>query len=292
MQGVAALGYLRLGAPDLSEWGRFATNVLGLQVGEMAASELGDGSLYLKQDERSYRIAVDKSDEPSVTLGWEVPNRESLESVAARLDAMGVTCTEANPEQADRRLVTGMLCCADPAGNACEFYYGAKSDHQGFVSPNGSRFVTGDLGLGHVFVTVPDSAAFEAFYVGALGFRVSDHIRQGTTEATFLHCNPRHHSLAYAENPGPTVLRHFMIEVDDVDPVGRSYDRCLRGEASLRRTLGRHTNDQMLSFYCASPSGTTVEYGTGGIRVDDGTWTVQRFDAASRWGHDQVDRSA
>jgi 3,4-dihydroxy-9,10-secoandrosta-1,3,5(10)-triene-9,17-dione 4,5-dioxygenase len=41
----------------------------------------------------------------------------------------------------------------------------------------------------------------------------------------------------------------------------------------------------MFSYYAASPSGIAVEYGTDGIRVDDETWTVQNFDAASYWGH-------
>ena len=44
-------------------------------------------------------------------------------------------------------------------------------------------------------------------------------------------------------------------------------------------TLGRHTNDLMTSFYVRTPSGFEIEYGTGGLVVDDDTWQV---DAARR----------
>ena len=39
-------------------------------------------------------------------------------------------------------------------------------------------------------------------------------------------------------------------------------------------TLGRHTNDLMTSFYVRTPSGFEIEYGTGGLVVDDDTWEV------------------
>ena len=50
-------------------------------------------------------------------------------------------------------------------------------------------------------------------------------------------------------------------------------------------TLGRHTNDRMTSFYVRTPSGFEIEYGTGGLLVDDATWVVRPYDAGSVWGH-------
>jgi len=50
-------------------------------------------------------------------------------------------------------------------------------------------------------------------------------------------------------------------------------------------TLGRHSNDQMVSFYMSTPSGFEVEYGWGGRLVDDAVWQVQRHDRGTLWGH-------
>jgi 3,4-dihydroxy-9,10-secoandrosta-1,3,5(10)-triene-9,17-dione 4,5-dioxygenase len=57
------------------------------------------------------------------------------------------------------------------------------------------------------------------------------------------------------------------------------------GGIPLQTTLGRHTNDHMLSFYCTSPSGVTVEYGCHGRKIDDATHVTGFYDSASYWGH-------
>ena len=50
-------------------------------------------------------------------------------------------------------------------------------------------------------------------------------------------------------------------------------------------SLGRHTNDMMTSFYVRTPSGFEIEYGTGGVLVDEENWEVENYDAMSFWGH-------
>jgi hypothetical protein len=40
-----------------------------------------------------------------------------------------------------------------------------------------------------------------------------------------------------------------MVEVDQLDDVGRALDRVMKTEHRLSSTLGRHTNDKMVSFY-------------------------------------------
>ena len=41
----------------------------------------------------------------------------------------------------------------------------------------------------------------------------------------------------------------------------------------------------MLSFYMRAPSGYEVEYGCGGIHVDERTWTTAEITQVSFWGH-------
>ena len=59
----------------------------------------------------------------------------------------------------------------------------------------------------------------------------------------------------------------------------------LAGAARLRSTFGKHTNDKMTSWYVSSPSGFGIEYGCGGILIDDETWLPTRYDEAHYWGH-------
>jgi extradiol dioxygenase len=52
--------------------------------------------------------------------------------------------------------------------------------------------------------------------------------------------------------------------------------------------LGRHSNDRVLSFYVRTPGGFEIEYGWGGLLIDDSTWQVLRLPKPSYWGHEVV----
>jgi hypothetical protein len=53
-----------------------------------------------------------------------------------------------------------------------------------------------------------------------------------------------------------------MVELLSLDDVGQGYDIAGRDDA-VAYSLGRHSNDHMMSFYATSPSGFFVEYGWG-----------------------------
>ena len=86
----------------------------------------------------------------------------------------------------------------------------------------------------------------------------------------------------------PKRMHHFMLQLHNLDDVGSTYDLCQRNEVPIDMTLGRHTNDLMLSFYLKTPSGFSVEYGWGAREVDDTTWQVQLHRTGSIWGHKHV----
>ena len=184
-----------------------------------------------------------------------------------------------------------------PAGHTLEVFCGAALDSRPSVSAYGTRFVTGDLGLGHVVLPVPagDEAAL-GFYTEVLGFRLRDSMRMPAeffggqpgdppVWFRFLGCNARHHSLALAPVPAEPGIVHLMIETAALDDVGRALDRCERRGAPVSATLGRHANDLMVSFYARTPGGFDIEYGTDGQLVDDRTWVSRETTAISLWGH-------
>jgi 2,3-dihydroxybiphenyl 1,2-dioxygenase len=286
MSGVTALGYIGVGAPDLDAWSAFATDVLGMQLG---SPNDGSDTLFLRMDERSYRVAVERGDPGLAYLGFELATRGDLDALGSRLESAGIVVKEDSALASIRR-VHDLLTCADPAGNSVELYVGHKIDESAFVSPRGVRFVTGDMGFGHVFLLVPDEQEAKDFYIDLLGFRVSDTIAIGPSEGVFLHCNPRHHTLAFAAIPGVpmSAMQHFMVEVDSLDGVGRAIDIVNAGAATATTTLGMHTNDHMVSFYLQSPSGFDIEYGWNGRTVDDEVWTVGSYAAPSFWGHQRL----
>ena len=288
MAEVRTLGYCVVSTGDLHAWETFATDLLGLQVAERT-----DDRLRLRNDAKAYRLEVRRGDAEGVTvLGWEVDGPADLAELAGALERAGYSVTRETREFARERGVTEVVSFDDPDGLRVELFYGQMNDKRKFVSPTGAQFVTGEGGLGHVFQLVREEEPYRSLYLDVLGFKLSDFIDFGPIYGTFTHCNPRHHSFAFAPVPdAPQGIAHIMFEVDDIDVVGRAYDKVVKEKAApLAISFGRHSNDQMLSFYVNSPSGFQIEYGTGGVLIDDETWRPSRYDVPNFWGHEHQPR--
>jgi 2,3-dihydroxybiphenyl 1,2-dioxygenase len=281
---VKALGYAVVDTTDLEAWYRFGVELLGLQ-----AAERTDDRLLLRMDEYAYRIDVRLADTDGVVaLGWDVGNEAALDEITKRLADAGYAVSHLGDDAAAARQVDALARFRDPDDNYdFELFWGLRNSTERFVSATGASFVAGALGLGHAFQVVTDEAAYRRLFFDLLGFRLSDHIDMpGGVSGVFTHCNPRHHSFAFAASPSrPKGIGHLMLEVDDLDTLGRAYDKVLDGAAPILSTFGKHTNDKMISMYVRSPSGFGIEYGNAGILIDDDTWLPTRYDSAHYWGH-------
>ena len=291
MASVTQLGYLVLNVSNLGEWEKFAAEVLGLEV----AGKGGDGSLYLRMDEYHHRFVLTQGDADDVAaIGWETADQKALGELAGQLNAAGVEVTQGTPEEAKARRVVELIKFKEPSGIPSEAYFGPLMNYQTpFRSPRSiTGFETGTMGLGHIVIRADDREKSLHFYRDVLGMRISDFIDLSMSRRqalpltmTFMHCNPRHHSLAFAEFPMKKRLLHFMLQLKSVDDVGSTYYMVQDKGIPIAGTLGRHTNDHMVSFYMRSPSGFEIEYGWGARTVDDATWKVQKHESGSMWGH-------
>jgi 3,4-dihydroxy-9,10-secoandrosta-1,3,5(10)-triene-9,17-dione 4,5-dioxygenase len=288
---ISSLGYLRIESADTAAWREFGTKILGMAEGRGP----DPAAVYLRMDDFPARLViVPGAQDRLLASGWEVADEQTLTEIAHILAAAGVPVKAADAaELADRR-VGALLHVEDPSGNSLEIFSGAVLDNRPAVSAYGTRFVTGDQGMGHVVLPVSGDAETLSFYTDLLGFRLRDSMRMpgeffgrpgGQVWMRFLGCCPRHHSLALAPMNPAAGLVHLMVEVATLDDVGRALDRCIRRKAPVSSTLGRHANDLMVSFYVQTPSGFDIEYGTDGQLVDDSTWVSRESTAVSLWGH-------
>jgi 2,3-dihydroxybiphenyl 1,2-dioxygenase len=290
---VIGLGYVGLEVSDVAAWQTWAGDFLGL----MPAPASPAGIERLRLDGHAWRIALTPGETDDLAFaGFEVAGPAELAALVARLEAGGVEVEAADAALLAERGVMGLARCRDPEGLEVELYYGPThlSDRP-FVSPQAARFVAGDQGLGHIVLATGDLAAFRRFYLDLLGFRQSDTIRMAmgpnfAIDLEFYFCNPRHHTLAVAPLPmaPPKRLHHLMVQVESLDEVGFALDRAARTNTRLTQSLGRHSNDKMVSFYVATPSGFELEYGYDAIAVDPQTWSLARHDAISSWGHHRL----
>jgi 3,4-dihydroxy-9,10-secoandrosta-1,3,5(10)-triene-9,17-dione 4,5-dioxygenase len=277
--GVSSLGYLRLETTDIEGWKIFGGDFLGM----MPVPGSTPDSLSFRMDHYPPRIVVTPGSENRTTaIGFEVLNERALMQIVGAVEDIGIKVRSGTSSEAEERRVNGFARFEDPAGNPVELFFGPILDHIPLVTPTVSRFVTGDMGMGHIIVTAEDVPAMFDFYTGVLGFVERNTMRGGRTY--FLGCNPRHHTFGITGSPGPGRLVHFMLEVATIDDVGLAIDRAEKYHIPVMNSLGKHTNDHMVSFYVYSPERYAVEFGWNGLRVpaEEPTYEIT---AGAFWGH-------
>lgn len=279
---IKSLAYVGISCPSAQEWTTFGTEVMGMQLAPASA----DDAIRFRMDDASYRLAIHPAEQSDLAyIGWTITDEIAAEAAQTHLENAGVTVQTATATEAEERQVAGYLWFTDPFGFRHELAWGQFSEIGTFQPARPmSGFLTGEQGMGHVVLFVPDIAEADRFYSRVLGFKLSDRVREYGNDLRFYHVNGRHHSLAVVETPGVRGLHHLMLETTSLDDVGNALDICHEREIPVVQTLGRHTNDLMTSFYVYTPSHFRIEYGYGGLEVDD-LWIPKTFRSSSIWGH-------
>lgn len=305
---IKSLGYVVVQSTDLDKWQDFGTNVIGMM---QSTSMPDNGSVYLRMDQRPFRYQIVKGDFDGLLLaGWDMGCEADFNARLKDMDSKGIGYEKIeDPEQLAARAVSGLVRLADPSSNQLELFWTEDSlakDSVPFSSPLVKSFVTTaengeDMGLGHVVLHAPvDYEGVHNFYAN-LGFKDADITNmdaKGLGHIYFMHCNPRHHSLALWNWGGPSPESnfqpspeskapgcvHLMAEVTNLREVGECLDRVNERGIMVVSSLGEHINDQMTSFYMLTPGNFALEFGFDGVQLDEGWQTTHNTDA-SIWGH-------
>ena len=293
---ISGLGYVGFGAPNVDDWVSFARDVIGLQLGRAPGPEAylpasanpergADGSAYFTADEWSWRLAIHPSEQPGIQyIGFEVASEADLDVALEELKAAGFPARRGSSQDAQARAVTGIGFSQDPAGNSLEFFFAPMVTNK-FKSPHDMKFLTGDMGLGHINLFVQNFDECARFYKSVLGFKLTDYYHVGPDmTVNFFHINPRHHTIGLMKVAPVDAAHHIMFETADLDMVGQALDRAVAAGCTITASLGRHSNDHIISFYMRSPSGVEVEIGWGAIQVGP-DWTPRFRAPGDLWGH-------
>ncbi len=268
MTAITELGYVRFGVSSLEEWRAFATDLVGLEIGD----DSEPGRLYLRSDLWHHRVALEEDgSDDLIGMGLRVAGPAEFAAMQAHLAELGVPYELADSELARDRHVLELLTLSDPAGIPIEIFHGPQVEaHRPFHPgrPMFGRFVTGDGGVGHVLLNHAGLDATYDFYRN-LGMRGSLEYRMptpdgNTLELLFMHANSRDHTCAFGVPTNGKHINHIMFQVDHMDDVLLAHGLVGKSQYPIVVPLGRHANDQTFSFYFRGPSGFQVEIGWGG----------------------------
>ena len=146
---IKALSYIGVNSDKFEDWSYYSQKNLGMQL-----VDRGKGILSFRMDDQKQRLTItgDKGDNLGF-LGWEVENKDDLQSFASKLEKNKIEVTQGKSSFADQRFVEDLIYFNDPQGNRIELVYNPMNDTDQFKPGRPiSGFKTGALGMGHAVV--------------------------------------------------------------------------------------------------------------------------------------------
>lgn len=289
--GHVHLGYIVIETQKFSDWRRFGRDAIGMHLDDSSTERLR-----FRLDDNECRFLLQPGPAEDVTtLGWQLDDHETFDTVVARVRHHGVPVSEGTDEEAALRGVERLVRFPGPNGLTQEVFTRARTGATPLHMVTRRGFVTGPAGMGHVAVTTTKPHQVRGYYDTVFDARLSDYIDETISgvkfKIRFLRVNERHHTVAIAAvnrmrlNPIRTRVQHLNIQVADLDDMTAAYQRVKELGFRMALGVGQHTNDKELSFYAVTPSGFEWEVGWNPIVVYESTWEPTTYQGISIWGH-------
>ena len=288
--GATRMGYVVIESAHLDRWTAFLEEGIGLHK-----QHVDSNLIAFRMDEFQRRVMVTHGPaEDIAAVGWQLENKQVLETVLKRMQKHGIQCQASTPEQAAARGVKEYWSFLGPKRMVIElFVEPLLSDEP--LNMLCSGFVTGEAGMGHMAITTRRAKDMRRFWEGIFDARYSDTIVEkmgsAVVDIEFFRVNPRHHSVAIAQvrdlqmDPVRTKVQHINLLTRNIEDLTEAFLRCRRLGFEMAHEIGEHPNDREQSFYVMSPSGFEVEVGWNALEVDEATWEPTTYRGISLWGH-------
>lgn len=249
------ISYVRLGTRDLDGATRYATDILGLEVGERSR-----GAVYFKSDQREHTLCYLEADPTEQAVAFEVDDLADLDAAGAELERLGHPVRRGSADEAAARKVRDFVVFNDPTGNTIELVWRPQMSSRRY---HGTRDA-GITGFSHVGLCTTDAARDELFWTTVCNARVSDHIGV----APLLRIDEIHHKIALfpAAHAG---IQHINHQVASGDDVQRSFHFMRERGVRVVFGPGRHPTSSARFLYFEGPDGMIYEYSSGVRSIAD-----------------------
>lgn len=234
----AHLSHVSLAVPDPEATAEWYERVVGL-----VRQEVVDDRLRLGWGVGHHALELIQGDGSLDHFAFEVPDRNELAALADRVGQSGSWQDGAGDHP--RALVVN-----DPDGHRAEFH--ERVDRSGERAADAGRR---PVRVQHVTLGSPRRAELVEFYVGVVGFRISDHMGD---VFTWLRSDDEHHSLAIvsAAEPG---LDHYSYDVNCWNDFKTWCDALAAQRVQVAWGPGRHGPGNNLFIIFPDLDGVRVE---------------------------------
>ena len=235
------LHHIQLQSRDPARLARFYAEAL-----DMTARALGGGAWICEGPLR--RTLFTPGEDRALGYGaFGVRDAGSLDAMRENAERAGVQLLP-SPSPLFRE---GAFAVRDPDGSMMVFGLGEEEPHR-----KGLRGA-----LQHLTLATKDPAPIEDFYVGKLGFMVSDIVRsdEGAVNTLFTRSNHEHHTLACFRHPDRVGVDHHSYEAGDWSVIKDWCDRMGDLRIPLMWGPGRHGPGNNIFIFVEDPDRNWIE---------------------------------
>jgi 2,3-dihydroxy-p-cumate/2,3-dihydroxybenzoate 3,4-dioxygenase len=277
------LGYLVLEVPDMERSTRFATEVFGLDL----VSEAADGSRCFRGSLHHHDIIFRPANKPMVSRSaWEVENGSELDKAFDHFMRLGFGATWVGEDECRQLEIERAFRTVDSVlGLTWEFFV----DMTVVPSPRTNR-LTRFQGGKHFGLTVPNGKTASRYLIDDMGFLLSDYFEGDVVTLLRAWPNPNHHSIALiGGSDGPVRFHHVAFMVDEIDDIGRLFNRAKRMDVDIHFGIGRHPTSGSIHLYIYDHDNFVWEYTLGMEQFpESGARQARRMSSAAEdfdlWG--------
>jgi catechol 2,3-dioxygenase-like lactoylglutathione lyase family enzyme len=274
-----ATSHIGFRVPDVARAADFYGRVLGLAPQDV----LPDGGVRLGWGSGHHVVDL-RAGEPRLDhFGFEVRDEAGLEGVATRLADAGLRVDSLDAAFLDEAVTAaGGIASQDPDGNTVHFHGPVRRSGE-----TGADTAHRPIRYQHVTLATDDLPAMVDFYVGVVGFRVSDVLSDG--RFAWLRSNRDHHTLAVVQT-GHAGLDHYSYDLAEWADFKSWCDRLTEQEVDVTWGPGRHGPGNNLFVFFDDPAGNHIELSAEMEKFHDDRveYALRRWDPVPRsvnlWG--------
>ncbi|MGB1289155.1 MAG: 3,4-dihydroxyphenylacetate 2,3-dioxygenase [Aggregatilineales bacterium] len=286
---IIRLSHIELGVTDLAAAKAFYVDTLGLRITE----ETSD-TLYLRclEERNHHSFMLTQQETPIVKrMAYKMASEADLDRIAAHFESKNLPVKWVEKHAQGRTFQTH-----DTLGMPLEFYFQMEQVERS-LQHYGEYIGVHPLRIDHFNCFTPDVQASHDFYVGDLGFKVTEYTETDDPEreqqelwAIWMHRKGGVHDVAFTSGSGPR-LHHAAIYVPSAMNIIHLCDvMATTGYLeNMERGPGRHGISNAFFLYVRDPDGHRIEiYASDYLTVDPDfepiKWDLHDPQRQTLWG--------
>ncbi len=242
------LRYIRLSTENPDQDAAFATDILGLQMGEKT-----ENAVYLRSDFRAYSLCY-SGQAKADTIALTVALRQDLEELKDRLSEFSIESRFLEEAECEFRKIKTGLSCTAPNGLTVEFVWRPLASGWRY---HGARDA-GIQELQSVLIACQDLPANERFWTEILGGTVSD----WAGDTAYIRFDDFHHRIALYPSSDDRILG-IDFAVEGINNVMQNFHFFQNRQVPVVHGPGRQTASDKMFVTARGPRDILYSFSTG-----------------------------